>query len=85
MELGSNNPDFTYDLTGLELALEVTVEPTDEDQTDIIMQHRILDGEPVTAEGLKEHLTIERCLLKRMGFDLDADDPLLEILEAASN
>ncbi len=85
MELGSNDPDFRYDLTGLELALEFAAEPYGEDQSDGIMKHRILDGEPVTAAGLKKYLTIERCLLKRMGFDLDADDPLLEILDAASN
>lgn len=80
MELGSNDPDFRYDLTGLEFGLEFTAEPNDEDQTDFTMQHRILDGESVKADGLIKNLTIERCLLKRMGFDLEGDDQLLRIV-----
>jgi len=85
MELGSNDPDFTYDLTGVELNLEFTGIPDGEDHSDLAMRHSILDGEPVTRKELMKTLTIERCLLKRMGFDLMDDDPLIKIIEKVSN
>jgi len=85
MELGSDDPNFKYDLTGLELYLEFRLEMCSGDQDGITLRHWILDSEPVTDEGLEKNLAIERCLLKRMGFELMGDDLLLGIVQMLPN